>query len=81
MLDTYFLLRLLHPSGLLYFGAPNTGRHHIACSLRQGDGFPGGLTLALEGRHCRPQCVSVAETWQRLPRCLPGVSAAGEARC
>ena len=65
MLATYCLLLFLHPSGLLDFGAPNPGRHHIACSQCQGGGLLGGITLALEGWRCWPQRVGVVETQQK----------------
>ena len=72
---------LLHPSGLLDFGASNPGRHHIACSRRRGGGRLGGLPLALKGRRRCPQRVGVAEVQQRPRKCLPGVSAAGKVGC
>ena len=50
-LATYCLPLLLHPSVLLYFGATNPGRRHIACSRCQVGGRLGGIPLALEGRH------------------------------
>ena len=80
-LDTYCLTLFLHPSGLLYFGAPNPGRRHIACSRCQGVRRLGGLPFMLEGQHCWHQRVGVAEVQQRPPECLPGVSAAEMAGC
>ena len=76
VLATYCLLRLLHPSGLLDFGAPNTGRRHIECSRCQLVGRLGGLPLALEGWCFRPQRMGVVETRMGTPMRILGVSAA-----
>ena len=79
VLVTYYLTLFLHTSGLLDFGAPNHGRHNIACSWRRGGRHPGGIPLVLEGWCLRPQHVGVEEAWLRLPRCLTGVSVANKA--
>ena len=71
----------LYPSGLLDFGAPNPGRHHISCSRRQVGGHMGVLPLALEGQHRRPQRVGVAEVQLGPPIRLTGVIVAEMAGC
>ena len=80
-LANYCVPLFLDPGDLLDFGAPNTGRRHIACSWRQGGGCLGGLPHALEGWRFRPQQVSVAEAQLRPPRRLPGVSMVEMAGC
>ena len=81
VLATYCLPILLHPSGILDFGAPNPGRRHIVCSWRRVGGRLVGFPLSLEGRRCQPQQVGVVEA-RLMSLChIPGVSAAEMAGC
>ena len=81
VLATYCLLRLLHPSGLPDFGAPNPGRRHKECSRRLGGGRPGGTPHALGERLLRPRRGGVVEDQLRKLMCIPGASVAEMAGC